>query len=131
MVKYFTFIALSQSRSTASLSLLHFLRFLSTTQPSLSPSLSVITGSTVFVTTHHRFHPIQHHPSPALPSPSPPITSSMSSAPPPVLKFSQCHCQSCSFFKYYLAGFLEVGLWWDLLLVGRRWIWNQDCTVFG
>ncbi|KAK7856320.1 eukaryotic translation initiation factor 3 subunit d, partial [Quercus suber] len=31
----------------------------------------------------------QTHPSPALPSPLPPITSSMSSAPPPVLKFSK------------------------------------------
>nr|POE55824.1 eukaryotic translation initiation factor 3 subunit d [Quercus suber] len=31
----------------------------------------------------------QTHPSPALPPPLPPITSSMSSAPPPVLKFSK------------------------------------------
>ena len=27
------------------------------------------------------------------------------------------HCQSC------LVGFLEIELWWSLLLVGRRWIW--------
>ena len=34
-----------------------------------------------------------------------------------LLFFFHRHCQSC------LAGFLEIELWWSLLLVGRRWIW--------
>ena len=90
-----------------------------------------------FSPIHHRLHPFRHHPSLALFSPAPPITTgSMSSMPLSILKFDFSfswlffvvlhfsfffflwrHCQSC------LVGFLEIELRWSLILVGRRWIW--------
>ena len=119
LTKYFTFIALSQSRCTASLSLLCFLRFLSTTQPTISPSVSpitsstiFITGSTFFITTHHRLSLHRCHPSPAHVVGA--TTSSQVLLVPLSILF---------LLQDYLVGFLKVELWWDLLLVGRRWIW--------
>ena len=85
-----------------------------------------------FFLSHHRFHRLHHHPSSIPLYSTPPITGS----PYTIATHHQLHVVSATtssqvlsaplsilfFLQDYLAGFLEVGLWWDLLLVGQRWI---------
>ena len=117
------------------------IRFLSTTQPTLNPSLSVITGSTVFITTHHRFHCLHHHPSPVPPYSAPPITGSLHRCHPSLAPFYRCHHQFSSslgatvnlvpssiLFSWVSRGWVVVGLAFKWVEGGSG---DQDCTVFG
>ena len=86
-----------------------------------------------FSLSHHWFHRLHHHPSPIPPYSAPPITSSSFT----IATHHQLHVVNATtnsqvlstplsillLLQDYLARFLEVGLWWELLLVGRRWIW--------